>query len=65
MQLTKMQQDILHDADVFGIISKRDAALVPGIHFCKDWNEMVIAKGTPEWDACTCQIKKDLENEPN
>ncbi len=26
----------------------------PGAHFCKEWDFMLIWKGTPEWDACLC-----------
>ncbi len=60
-KLTQLQQDILHHADAFGVYDRTDSDLLPGLHFCPDWEDMVIAKGTPEWDACTCQIKKDLE----
>lgn len=32
-----------------------------GAHCCPEWDELMIYPGSPEWEACTCQVKKDLE----
>lgn len=30
-----------------------------GWHFCPDWDHMLICKGMPESDACTCNLVND------
>ena len=57
--LTAEQRQILAHADKSGSISDADRKKLPGFHFCPDWDEMAICKGTPEWDACTCDFRRD------
>ena len=37
-----------------GIIPAGFRDYYPGAHFCKEWDFMLIWKGTAEWDACLC-----------
>jgi carotenoid cleavage dioxygenase-like enzyme len=61
MKLTEEQIMVVYNSDDAGIITKEDKLKVPGIHFCHDWDGMVVAPGCVEWDICTCFNKSEKE----
>lgn len=57
--LSDGQLRTLHKVDSTGAIWPSDREVLPGLHFCPDWDGLAICKLTPEWESCTCDIKKE------
>lgn len=55
-RLTNKQRYQLHMVDLAGEISDEDRVVLPGIHFCPDWDQMAVCDDSPEKDCCTCKI---------
>jgi len=36
-----------------------------GWHFCADWDFMLVGPDTPEWECCTCIIRRLYEKTKN
>lgn len=53
-QLTNEQ---IRDIESGGIIPTRLKEKDHTLHFCPDWDFMLIAHGDPEWEACCCDIR--------
>lgn len=34
----------------------------PTLHFCNEWDGLLIEEGDPEFEACLCLGKEDAEN---
>lgn len=60
--LTDEELRAIMRVDTTGQICKDDAATLPGVHFCPDWDGLAIFNKTPEWDCCTCKIKQEISN---
>lgn len=55
--LTKQQESLLYRAEMHGDhwMTNKDQALLPGFHFCPEWDFMAICCDSPEWEACICE----------
>lgn len=57
-KLSPRQLHQLHRVDRAGAINEEDRAVLPGVHFCPDWDEMAICDDSPEKDCCTCKLSE-------
>lgn len=53
-ELTAEQRKVLAFADKFGVIREGDYDVCPGIHFCRDWDQMAVCADSPEAAGCAC-----------
>lgn len=49
------QKRLLDHADFGRPLTYEDLALLPGFHFCPDWDRLPICEDSPEWETCTCE----------
>lgn len=58
MTLTEEQYRVLNIADRTGKCpTPTELKLVPGFHFCMDWDNLPICDDSPEKEACLCRVK--------
>jgi hypothetical protein len=58
-ELTEEQRKVLALADKSGMILEGDPEICPGIHFCRDWDQMAVCADSPEAEGCACgRLKK-------
>ena len=62
--LTATQKYALHLIDIRNTITKEDRALLPGVHFCNDWDGLPVCDDSPEKSCCTCTFPT-VENSEN
>ena len=60
-KLENYKKALLRKADLSGQIDSDAREFLPGVHFCPDWDEMAIYRESPEWECCTCAIRKELD----
>ncbi|MGN6769769.1 MAG: hypothetical protein ACTHJQ_07990 [Rhizobiaceae bacterium] len=53
--LTEEQAARLRVLDRTGVIMVSDWKLLPGIHFCPDWDHLPVCNASPEISGCTCR----------
>lgn len=46
--LSEEQHEVLFYADKHGVIREGDYEVCPGIHFCRNWDEMAVCRDSPE-----------------
>lgn len=65
MVLTYEQSQILRgiDAGLTNMANKRIKKIVPGVHWCPDWDYMPICDDSPEKEGCTCNLKQEDDGE--
>ena len=54
---TRMRMFELHQLnkiELLGTINSFDKTLLPGEHFCPDWDDMAIFNESPEKSSCNC-----------
>lgn len=56
--LTGEQITLLHHIDTYGFIPEDFRSVLPGVHFCPDWDGLPICDDSPEKEACTCPLIK-------
>lgn len=54
--MTHEQSKALRIIDKTGMIKVGDRDLLPGLHFCPDWDYQAIFDFSPEKDACLCHV---------
>jgi hypothetical protein len=58
----RKRKDALYRIDKDGVITEEDRELLPGIHFCLDWDGLAIFEKCIEYPLCNCPHKeKPLE----
>jgi hypothetical protein len=58
--LNKEQHKLLMKYDCSGEeINQKDLKILPGFHYCPDWDFMAMCDDSPEIITCTCEIIKD------
>lgn len=60
-RLENYRAALLKRADLSGEIDQEAKHFLLGVHFCPDWDGMAIYKDSPEWECCTCQIRKEID----
>lgn len=54
VKMTPEQAKALRVIDKTGVIKVGDRGLLPGLHFCPEWDDMAIFDLSPEKGACLC-----------
>lgn len=54
MPLTEAQAKALAAVDKSGMIREDDYKTLPGVHFCRDWDQLAVCADSPEADGCSC-----------
>lgn len=57
-QMTQEQKQRLQSVDKSGVYHAEDLDLLPGLHFCPDWDNLPVCDASPEKSGCTCDIGK-------
>ena len=58
--LTDEELLVLHKVETLGKIEPMDREVLPGLHFCAEWDGLAIFNKTPEWELCICTGKPDF-----
>lgn len=46
-----------------GTFTDEDKALLPGLHFCPEWDFQAICDSSPEIEGCTCGVPLPAKEE--
>ncbi len=56
-EMTPEQSKLFNEIDQRGYITEDDLVILPGLHFCHEWDGLLIWDGLPaEMDCCICPL---------
>lgn len=59
--LTQEKIAVLRRIDKDGFFTQEDKRLLPGLHFCPEWDDLPISDECPEKSCCVCDEPEQLE----